>query len=274
MKQFTAAGLAMICLASAAIPAYAEESDPYPLKGTFPYTMMTKEIVDQRLADGWVYTGDPYETVGTAVPFTNNVEWVQVNQFKSSNTSGINSAKILLTLAGLIPAPDAVTGSALTTEEELVSIEVVKYLNSYDWNSASDYEKAFYTAEYIAERCVYKNIEGSGLETNSSYSCLVNGYSVCDGFASAYHLLTRAVGIKTVYGKPDISWQHAVNYVMIDNLWYEIDVSSIAQPKTSDTVQIQIQRMLTDPVLNTSYIWTERGEDLEFDSTLPNQPTY
>jgi len=273
IMRIIAAALAFVCL-TAATPVLAEESNQYPLKGTFPYMMMTEDIVNKRLAEGWVYAGDPYAEVGTAVPFTNNAEWVQVNQFKSSNTNGINSAKILLTLAGVVPTPDSVTGSILTFEEELVREEVIKYLNSYEWKYASEYEKAFYTAEYIANRCVYNNVEGDGVQTNSSYSCLVNGYSVCDGFAATYHLLTRAVGLKSIYGQPDVNWKHAINYVMVDGQWYDIDVSSIAQPKMSDTVQMQIQRYLQEPTLNTSYIWTERGEELEYDSTLPKEPIY
>ena len=274
IMRIIAAALAFVCLTAAATPVLAEESNQYPLRGTFPYTMMTEDIVNKRLAEGWVYAGDPYAEVGTAVPFTNNAEWVQVNQFKSSVATGINSGKILISLAGLTPSPDSYTGSALTLEEEAVKNEVIKYLESYDWKHASDYEKAAYTAEYIAGRCIYDNVEGIALQTNSSYSCLVNGYSVCDGFAATYHLLTRAVGLKSIYGQPDVNWMHAVNYVMINHQWYEIDVSSIAQPKMSDTIQMQIQRFLLEPATNTSYIWTERGEELEYDSTLSKEPIY
>ena len=173
VRQLVAAAMTVTTLCMAAVaPAYANEEEQYPLKGTFPYTLMTKEIVDKRLSEGWVFTGDPYADVGTATPFQNNEEWAQVNQFKNSATTGANSGRILLTLAGLKPSPDGGTySSELTAEEEAVKNEVIKYLNSYDWKNASEYEKAYYTAEYIASRCTYDYEFGN--DNNTSYSCLV-----------------------------------------------------------------------------------------------------
>lgn len=275
MKKFIVAVMAFTTLAVSALPVYAEEADQYPLKGTFPYTMMTKEIVDKRLAEGWVFTGDPYAEVGTAVPFGNDAEWAQINNFKSSVATGINSGKILIYLAGLTSAPDSYSGSALTVEEEAVKNEVIKYLNSYDWKNASDYEKAAYTAEYIATRCEYHWNTGTIMEENSSYSCLVKGKSRCDGFAGAYHLLTRAAGLKSVHVS-DISLNHAWNYVLIDNKWYEMDVTSVAAHNLNLLDhQKRINEYLAHPATNISqYLWIEKGIELDFDSTIPNQPMY
>lgn len=272
VKQFAAAFMAIVSLTATAMPVYADESDQYPLKGTFPYTMMTKETVDRRLADGWVYVGDPYAEVGTAVPFSNNAEWVQVNQFRSSVATGINSSKILITLAGLTPSPDSYSGSVLTPEEEAVKNEVIKYLDSYDWKHASEYEKAAYTAEYIASRCrSEKNVSGDSLYINSSYSCLINGESMCDGFAQTYHLLTRAAGLKSVQAG---TLSHAWNYVMIDQQWYEMDVSIVASPLKSsrqEYIERYLERIPTDV---TQYLWMEAGVDFDLDSTLADQPSY
>ena len=271
-KIFATIAVTVSMLAASVMPAYAAESDQYPLKGTFGYTMTTRESIDAKLADGWVFTGDPYANVGTAVPFRNNMEWSQVNNYKSSRGSGINSAKILITLAGLTPSPDSVTGSALTAEEEAVKNEVIKYLDSYDWRNASEYEKASYTAKYIASRCIYQDAEGDGLLTNSSYSCLTKGVSLCDGFAATYHLLTRAAGLKSVYTG---TTGHAWNYVMIDSQWYKIDVSGIAQTTASISIQDGIDWNLKQPATDTAqYLWVEMGTELDFDHTIPNEPTY
>lgn len=265
-----AVAMTMATLGMAAIPAYANE-EQYPLKGAFPYTLMTKEIVDKRKAEGWAFIGDPYAEVGTATPFQNNEEWAQVNNFKSSVATGINAGKILVTLAGLKPAPDSYSGAELTAEEEAVKNEVIKYLNSYDWKNASEYEKAYYTAEYIASRSKYVPSEG-GLLNNTSYSCLVEGQSMCDGFAQAYHLLTRAVGLKSVQtGYVGHTW----NYVMIDGQWYEIDLTGIASETASISIQYMIDRFLKQPATDTDqYLWVEMGIESEFDSTLPDQPMY
>lgn len=268
IKQIIAAGMAVIAVTAGSLPAHAEEVDQYPLRGSFPYTLNTKESIDAKLADGWVFSGDPYETVGTAVPFRNNSEWAQINTFKFSVTN-LNPGKILITLAGLTPIQDSLTGSKLTPEEEAVKNEVIKYLNSYDWRNASDYKKAAYTAEYIVNRCEYKNIEGSGLLTNSSYSCLINGFAVCDGFAQTYHLLTRAVGLKSVEISQDF---HAFNYVNIDGVWRKIDVSSVANyiDKTG-----RINEFLSKKADDTSInLWNENGVEFEPDSTIPSQPKY
>lgn len=275
-KLIAAAITVMTMLATAVMPAYATETtNPYPLQGTFPYTIITRENVDARLTDGWVFTGDPYANVGTAIPFTNNTEWAQVNDFKSSVTTGINSGKILITLAGLTSTPDAYSGSALTVEEEAVKNEVIKYLGSYDWKNASDYEKAAYTAEYIATRCTYGAGTGDSWHSNNVYSCLIEGISLCDGYTQTYHLLTRAAGLKSV-NVSDRALNHAWNYVMIDGVWYEMDITSVASHNLNlESHQRRIKEYLAQPATNTSqYIWAEKGLEMDFDSTIPSQPVY
>lgn len=264
-KQILAVMMTACMMMTSILSAYAEETDPYPLKGIFPYTEITRESIDKKLAEGWVFIGDPYVDVGTCLPFTNNVEWAQVNAFYGQE---ISYDKILITLAGLKPTPDPITGSELTEYERKLSEEVVKYLNSYDWKQASDYEKAAYTAEFIASRCVYVKSEGGGVETNSGYSCLINGKSMCDGFAQAYHLLTRASGLKTVYISRNF---HAINFVNIDGIWREIDVSYL--PGFADKRQV-IDILLNDESkIIDKYLW-ERSTELEFDPTLPSTPLY
>ena len=257
-------------LAATVMPVYATETDPYPLKGTFPYTMMTKEIVDNRLAAGWAVGSNPYAEVGIAVPFTNNAEWSQVNSFRSSVASDINAGKILITLAGLTPKPDSYSGSELTAEEEAVKQEVIKYLNSYDWKHASDYEKAVYTAEYIASRCTYqKDDSGDAVNRNNIYSCLVNGVSMCDGLTQTYHLLTRAAGLKSVQVSNVV---HAWNYVLINNQWYKVDMTLIG---SSADYQNRARECLSESANDAVvYVWTESGVELGFDSTLPSDPMY
>ena len=163
------------------------------------------------------------------------------------------------------------TGSELTAEEEAVKTEVIKYLNSYDWKNASDYEKAYYTAEYIASRSkrIDDDYNQDNTQDDSVYAVLINGRSVHAGFTQTYHLLTRAVGLKSVDAR-DVH-----NYVMIDGQWYKIDVSRIAEPTASMSIQHKIDWYLKQPATDTDqYLWVEKGIELEFDSTLPDQPMY
>lgn len=257
-------------LAATIMPVYATEADLYPLKGTFPYTQMTREIIDNRLNAGWAVGSNPYAEVGMVIPFTNNAEWAQANSFRSSVASDINAGKILITLAGLSPTPDSYSGSELTAEEETVKQEVIKYLNSYNWKQASDYEKAAYTAEYIASRCTYlKDDSGDGANRNNIYSCLVNGVSMCDGFTQTYHLLTRAVGLKSVQVSNVV---HAWNYVSLDNQWYKIDMTLIG---SSADYQSRTRECLLEPAKDAAtYVWAVSGMELDFDPTLPKEPMY
>ncbi|MDR1548409.1 MAG: hypothetical protein LBT06_07470 [Hungatella sp.] len=298
IKQLIAVVMTITTLAVSALPVYAEEVDQYPLKGTFPYTLITRESVDKKIAEGYVFTGDPYADVGTAVPFRNNAEWAQVNSFKSIVATGINYGKILIYLAGLTSAPDSFSGSALTAEEEAVKNEVIKYLNSYDWKNASDYEKAYYTAKYIALRSSY-NLEildrGFKPFEGTAYDCLVKGSTVCDGFAQTYHLLTRAVGLKSIYTSGDGSYDHAWNYVLIDGVWHAMDLVGVA-PTQIDRAsgygirEKQIKVYLDTPGNDPSLRWWVEGsgisdiyeldkyfwntDNLQFDSTIPDQPLY
>lgn len=282
IKILATIAVALSMLVVSVMPAYATEADQFPLKGTFPYSMTTRESIDAKLAEGWVFTGDPYASVGTSVPFRNNAEWSQVNNYKSSTATGINAGKILISLAGLMSAPDSLTGSDLSTEEEAVKNEVIRYLDSYDWRNASEYERAAYTAKYVANRCVYRDAEGDSLPVNSSYSCLLKGVSLCDGFAATYHLLTRAVGLKSVHTG---TVGHAWNYVMINGQWFKIDVSEISQDNevygnTGNkfeylTIDYTVKKALESPATDTAqYLWVDMGTELNFDRTIPNQPTY
>lgn len=280
MKQLAALAMAVVTLGMSSFTALADE-DPYPLKGRIGYTLITRESIDAKIADGWVFGGDPYATVGKAELFANNAEWAQSNSFHDSQFTDIKYGKILLNLAGLTPIPDMYSGSSDLTEKELaLKNEVVKYLNSYDWKNASEYEKAAYTAHYIAERATYNSdvyirmVNGETIdpseEENSAYSALVQGHSLCDGFAQAYHLLTRAVGLKCVEGS---SYLHGWNYVMIDGKWHEIDVSAASQEMKHypDTVERQLGNQATRLEEN---IWTLAGIELDFDPTLPSEPIY
>lgn len=227
-------------------------NDEFPLRGTVGY--------------------QPGLEAGSAVLFRNNPEYAQINTFKLTY---INSNKVLIYLAGLQPG-----GDPMTAEEMAVVNAVRDFVNSFDWKNASEYERAAYAAEYVAERCVYKetNIKYDGMNENSVYSVLINGVSVCDGFADAYHLLTRAVGLKSVYIS---NAGHAWNYVMVDGSWYEVDISSISQiGRTVEygySIRGEVEYDLSKPAPEediNNYLWVEKGLELQYNPEIPSQPLY
>lgn len=226
-------------------------NDEFPLRGTVGY--------------------QPGLEAGSAVLFRNNPEYAQINTFK---LMFINNNKVLIYLAGLQPG-----GDPMTAEEMAVANAVREFVNSFDWKNASDYEKAAYAAEYLANKCTYIDADlADGMNVNSSYSALVKGASMCDGFADAYHVLTRAVGLKSVHVW---NYTHAWNYVMIDGVWYRMDTSDVSQMGRStwkpSSIEKEAAEYLKEPVpeedINT-YLWVEKGLELQFDPEGPSQPLY
>lgn len=225
--------------------------EEFPLRGTVGY--------------------EPGIEEGSAVLFRNNPEYAQINTFK---LMFINNNKVLIYLAGLQPG-----GDPMIAEEMAVANAVKDFVNSFDWKNASDYEKAAYAAEYLANRCLYIDADlADGMNVNSSYSALIKGASMCDGFADAYHVLTRAVGLKSVHVW---NYTHAWNYVMVDGMWYKMDVSNIAQLGRStwkpSSIEKETAEYLKEPALEEdikNYLWVEKGLELQYNPEIPSQPLY
>lgn len=221
----------------------------YPLLGKIPYSLS----ID-----------------GSPVLFTNNLEYAQSNIFKSNREIRMRDANVLLYLAGLYD-------DALTEYEQAVVEKVKEFLNSFDWQNATDYEKAEQAIRFIVERSHYDIINDDVLLYNSSYSCLVNGVSACDGLAQSFHLLTRAVGVKSFYAS---TLNHAWNYIKINDSYYEIDTSDLVQTyhyynDNSLTFNSQIKKFLTTPADDADqYIWALNGVELQFNPNIPLEPLF
>ena len=91
---------------------------------------------------------------------------------------------------------------------------------TYDLADKSDYEKS----RILFERLVCVNYYEATPNDQTAYGALVEGKSVCSGYARAYQLLMQAVGIPCFYiigfgGKE----AHAWNLVRLDGQWYYSD---------------------------------------------------
>ncbi|MBS6646669.1 MAG: hypothetical protein KH366_24125 [Clostridiaceae bacterium] len=224
---------------------YPEESD-YPLKGTLAYSIG--------------FNGKPEL-------FQNNPEYVQINSFSYRGDPRLHDNIVLLYMAGL-------WDQGLTQYEEKIVNTMKEFLISFDWKNATDYEKAERAVRFIAEHSVYDKREGDGLDTNSSYSCLVKGFSSCDGMARTFHLLTRAVGMKSTYVSNLI---HAWNFIKVGDTYYEIDPSILTDIYHNQNTNFEylLNNALTIPADNANeYIWTLNGTSLQFDSAVPTEPVY
>lgn len=95
---------------------------------------------------------------------------------------------------------------------------------------ASDYEKELFVNNYLVDNCEYdyKALERKNIinNENDAYGALVDKKAVCEGYARAFQLLCNRLGVDcvTVSGTTD-GGNHAWNCAMLDNEWYQVDVT-------------------------------------------------
>ena len=92
----------------------------------------------------------------------------------------------------------------------------------------SDAEKVVYLHDYIVTHCVYDVTmakRGTEHELYTAYDCLVNGVSVCEGYAKAFRVLCNAAGLEC-YCVTSNSNVHAWNIVKVDGEFYYVDCTS------------------------------------------------
>lgn len=89
-------------------------------------------------------------------------------------------------------------------------------------NLSSDYEKERFVHDKLIERVSYN----SGAEMNqSAYSALVNGQTVCAGYARAFQYLLQQLGIPCYYCTGYAGEAHAWNIVALDDGYYNVDAT-------------------------------------------------
>ena len=86
----------------------------------------------------------------------------------------------------------------------------------------SDYEKEKYVHDALAAAVNY-NLSAD--MNQSAYSALVNGKSVCAGYARAYQYLLQQLGIPCYYCTGYSGGNHAWNIVGLDDGYYNVDVT-------------------------------------------------
>ena len=89
-------------------------------------------------------------------------------------------------------------------------------------NLSNDYEKEKFVHDELIEKVSYN----LGAEMNqSAYSALVNGQTVCAGYARAYQYLLQQLGIPCYYCTGYAGERHAWNIVALDDGYYNVDAT-------------------------------------------------
>lgn len=89
---------------------------------------------------------------------------------------------------------------------------------------ASDYDKVKYIYEYIINNTDY---DLDAPDNQTAYSALINGRSVCAGYANAFLFLCDKAGIYCGYVSGDVVGRgpHAWNFIKLNGNYYWVDVT-------------------------------------------------
>ena len=87
---------------------------------------------------------------------------------------------------------------------------------------ASNYEKEVYVHDTLISMIEYQL---SAPLNQSAYSALVNGQTVCAGYARAYQYLMQQLGIPCYYCMGYAGESHAWNIVLLDDGYYNVDAT-------------------------------------------------
>lgn len=89
--------------------------------------------------------------------------------------------------------------------------------------SGSDFDKIKAAHDELRACVTYDDSPETDILSHTAYGALINGKSVCEGYAKAYKLMLDAMNIKCNYVTSAV---HAWNEVKYDGKWYMVDVTN------------------------------------------------
>ena len=102
-------------------------------------------------------------------------------------------------------------------------------------HSTDDYERILFVHDYLVEHAIYDhdglkeyytaNKSPSCEYIFAAYGCLVNGKTVCSGFAKAFQLIMHEMGYDCTYVVGEAGEAHGWNCIYLDGEGYFIDVT-------------------------------------------------
>lgn len=113
-------------------------------------------------------------------------------------------------------------------KKQRIEQEAVMLAQSIFPKGASDVCKVLLAHDALIHRCTYDDTQFANGENHSAYGVLINGHSVCEGYAEAFQLLMDIAGVECsiVIGEADNGSEvvlHAWNIVKLDGQYYHID---------------------------------------------------
>lgn len=120
----------------------------------------------------------------------------------------------------------SMTKEQAKTQRAVLDKRIEDILSGMAW-TMSQYDKVKYLHDYIVQNCTY---DDKANQPYSAYGCLVEGRCVCEGYAKAMLALCDRAGINAIpvigqAGETGEGQGHIWNKVMIDEKWYDFDVT-------------------------------------------------
>lgn len=133
--------------------------------------------------------------------------------------------------------------------------EVADIIDSIISDEMSDYDKELAIHDYIVKNCVYGYADDRDLSYRA-YGALILKKAVCNGYAEAMALLLGCVGIDneimTGYADDEL---HAWNRVLIEDEWYQVDVTWDDPVPDRGTYAGHRYFNVTDDIMDDAHIW-------------------
>ena len=130
---------------------------------------------------------------------------------------------------------------------------------------ATDYEKILFVHDYIIDHAQYDhdgmNSDAYGL-WQTAYGCLVQGKSVCEGYADAFLLVMQQLDIPCGCVSGDaVGGGHAWNWVKLGGTYYWIDVTwdDPSSPDSDEMLMSHKYFLINDEMLSRSRMVDQLG---------------
>lgn len=151
----------------------------------------------------------------------------------------------------------------------------------------STVEKIYAINDYICNQSVYDEAAGDIItttgkmgaayyESNTAYGIFFNHTAVCEGYATAFDLLSREAGLETImvtgHMNSNLDVRHAWNRVNVDGQWYVVDVTTndgdfarnsvlLLPDEIADNLYTEDEYFVLDEALND---YTATGSQYEY----------
>ena len=161
---------------------------------------------------------------------------------------------------------------------ETLQQEVEKVADLARNHSSDDYERIIFVHDYLIENAYYdtealneyyiSSHNPSCEYIFSAYGCLVEGKTVCSGYAKAFQLVLNELGYDCTYVTGDAGERHGWNCVYLEGEGYYVDVTWDDRDFDKE-VPMYDYALINDEALNRTH-----QVDMEFDSPVCNATDY